>query len=551
MKKPTLFLIFTLFFHSLIAQIPDNCQWAYAPVGTNTFNARVINSTLDLQGNIVETGTIYGVADMDPGTAVSDTSFSLPGYNYYLSKTAADGHLIWIKYFKGFPAVSVFGFNGVKVNSQNEIIVGGNYFGVIDFDLSDAGVDTLSSHQPTYQDYFVAKYDSSGNYLWAFSIGDVSNRVQIQTISLQPNDDILVATNTIGAVDVDPGASVHNTLGGNANLVCYDSNGNYNWHNNIAVTYSYAENYQSLGSDAAANTYLLSVGYYELTVNKFDPNGVRIWAKTIGLFSAGARVTPQSVLVEKINGSFYVAGTFDGTVDFDPGTNSVTQTSNNISYEDGFIAKYDSSMNLLWVNAYPGNIEFGKYSMDFYGTDILLGGSYTGSIDFGNGFIFTSAGMTPFLLKMDANGSATDAFELNGGGNINTLHVASNLSLATSGFVYSTMDMDPGAGILTLTVPNTSSFTAVYSVLTSINNIQESSASIQLFPNPTSGVFTINTGKSNFSTIKIYNITGELIYQSVVNEKTVVDLSAEGAGMYFVTILNEDGEVARKKVVVE
>ncbi|MBL0340883.1 MAG: T9SS type A sorting domain-containing protein [Bacteroidetes bacterium] len=551
MKKITLFLSFTLFIHTLFAQIPDNCQWAYVPVGTNTFNARVINSAIDLQGNIVETGTIYGVADMDPGTAVSDTTFSLPGYNYYLSETAADGRLVWIKYFKGFPAVSVFSFNGVKVNSQNEIIVVGSYFGVIDFDLSDSGVDTIRSRQPTYQDYFVAKYDSSGNYLWAFSIGDVTNRTQIQTVSLQPNDDILVATNTNGPVDVDPGVGIHNSLGGNANLVCYDSNGNYNWVNNIAVNYSYAENYKSLEGDAAGNIYLLSLGYYELTVNKFNSNGVRLWNKTIGLFSAGARVTPQSVLVDKLNGNFYVAGTFDGTVDFDPGPNSVTQTSNNISFEDGFIAKYDSSMGLLWVNAYPGNVEFGKYSMDFYGTDILLGGSYTGSIDFGNGFTFTSGGMTPFLLKIDGSGSTTDAFQLNGSGSFNTLHVESTLSLVTTGAIFTTMDMDPGAATLTLTVPNASSFTAVYSLLTSVNTIQGSSASIQLFPNTSSGIFTINTEKSNFSTIKIYNITGELIYQSIANKKTVVDLSEEGRGMYFVTILNEDGEVANRKVIVE
>jgi hypothetical protein len=551
MKKLVLVLIFTLFIHSLFAQIPVDCQWAYVPVGTNTFNARVINSALDLQGNIVETGTIYGVADMDPGSAISDTSYSLIGYNYYLSKTTADGHLLWIKYFKGFPAVSTFEFNGVKVNSQNEIIVAGNYFGVIDFDLSDSGVDTLRSHQPTYQDFFVAKYDSSGNYMWAFNIGDVSNRVQIQTVALQPDDDILIATNTIGPVDVDPGNAVHNSLGGNANLVCYDSNGNYKWNNNIAVTYSYAENYKSVDCDAASNSYLLSVGYYELTVNKFDPNGVRVWDKTIGLFSAGARVTPQSVLVDKTNGNFYVAGTFDGTVDFDPGPNSVTQTSNNISYEDGFIAKYDSSMNLLWVNAYMGNIEFGKCSMDFYGTDILLGGDYNGSIDFGNGFTFTSAAMTPFLLKINTSGATNDALQLNGSGNFNTLHVASNMSLVTTGFVFSTMDMDPGAGTLTLTVPNASSFTAVYSILTSLNNIQGSSASMQFFPNPSSGVFTVTADKTNSSAMKIYNVAGELVYQSTITKNTVVDISSAGKGIYFIKILNEDGEEVNGKFILE
>jgi len=470
------------------------CNWAYIPDGANAHNT-ISNVALDHQGNIIETGRILGIGDMDPGAGPADTSFSATGYNYYVSKTTSAGHLLWVKYFKSTGPVQVFDFNGVLVNSQDEIIILGKYFGLVDFDLSDAGVDTLRSHMPTYEDYFLAKYDVAGDLVWAFSIGDVSNRTQIQNCALLPNDNILVTTNTNGPVDVDPGINTHNTLGGNANLICYDSNGNYVWNNNIATTYSYSDNLKILDGDAVGNSYLLTVGYYELTVNKFDQNGNRVWDHTIGEFSSGARVNPQSVLVDKVTGDFYVAGTFDDTVDFDPGPAVVTKICNNINYQEGFIARYDSSMNLVWVNAYPAKINFGNYSMDFSVVGVVLVGNVQGTVDFGNGFVFNSPSVqAPFFLEIDPYGNSLDAYVLAGnGGGYNTIQLLNSQSFVASGNIFSTLDLDPSGADLTLTVTSNNFFTAVYaSGTTGVQTIAHEN-STTVYPNPAKEEITVLT----------------------------------------------------------
>ena len=120
-------------------------------------------------------------------------------------------------------------------------------FGVVDFDLSAAGVDTIRSHFPTYPDYFVAKYDAGANHQWAFGIGNpTTSNIEAQSMCIDTNDDIIICANPSGGtpVDVDPGPGVHNTIGGNANIICYNSGGNYVWNNNIATTYSYADDYK-------------------------------------------------------------------------------------------------------------------------------------------------------------------------------------------------------------------------------------------------------------------------------------------------------------------
>ena len=154
MKNRFIFILLLLC-NTIYAQQP--CQWAYIPIGNNAYHTAYYTA-LDNNGDIIQVGKILGVADMDPGTLAGDTSFSPGGFGYYLSKTSVGGHLIWIHYFSQ-PGGGMFEFKGVRVNSANEIVVVGNFFGVVDFDLSTAGVDTIRSHFATYPDYFVVKYD--------------------------------------------------------------------------------------------------------------------------------------------------------------------------------------------------------------------------------------------------------------------------------------------------------------------------------------------------------------------------------------------------------
>lgn len=461
-----LFISFIAFTKLSLAQTA--CQWAYIPVAASSYNYAIAGSTTDANGNIIQVGKIAGVADMDPGPGASEVSLSNPGGNYFLSKTSHTGHLIWIKYFTSPTYISFFDFKGVQVNTNNEIIVLGNFYGLVDFDLSPTGLDTLRSHFGTYPDYFLAKYDSSGNKIWVFNIGINSpNNIESHAMSLLPNNTILVAANpTSSAVDVDPSPAIHNSIGGNANLICYSNNGTYLWNNNIPSTTSLVSTYRCLDADSAQNSYMMSVSSYELTVNKFSSAGARIWSKKIGLFPS-SRVTPYSILTDKMNGSFYIAGTYRGTVDFDPGSVVVNLSGSSGTFEDGFLAKYDSSMNLLWVKNFAGNLIYGKYCLDFSGNDIVAVGRLNGSINFGNGVTLssTSGVSNPFFIKCNSSGTTLNGYVLNGNGGYNSINCNSNQSYHTSGYVSGTCDMDPTAGVASITSGLSTTYTAAYGTL--------------------------------------------------------------------------------------
>ncbi len=122
--------LFTVCLFFSIAGFTQNtsCDWAFAHAGTNTFNGKIYYTAIDNQSNIIQCGTIAGIADMDPGSGPSDTAFTNPGYNYYISKTDISGNLIWLKFFTYTTSIQAFTVNGLEINSLNEIIVLGEYF---------------------------------------------------------------------------------------------------------------------------------------------------------------------------------------------------------------------------------------------------------------------------------------------------------------------------------------------------------------------------------------------------------------------------------------
>lgn len=62
------------------------------------------------------------------------------------------------------------------------------------------------------------------------------------------------------------------------------------------------------------------------------------------------------------------------------------------------------------------------------------------------------------------------------------------------------------------------------------------------YPNPTNGVVTINS-KTNISAISVYNVAGQLLYDSEINDlKSNVDIGAFANGTYFFKVKFEDKE---------
>lgn len=74
---------------------------------------------------------------------------------------------------------------------------------------------------------------------------------------------------------------------------------------------------------------------------------------------------------------------------------------------------------------------------------------------------------------------------------------------------------------------------------------------VRIAPNPTLGIFTVNTGVPA-SMIMVSDIAGRTITQQNSNSTSVsIDLGNEPAGIYFVTILFSDGKTTTQRIVRE
>lgn len=79
-----------------------------------------------------------------------------------------------------------------------------------------------------------------------------------------------------------------------------------------------------------------------------------------------------------------------------------------------------------------------------------------------------------------------------------------------------------------------------------------SDGNISLFPNPANTFMqvVINNNSLQNINIKIYNMVGELISASTINETTMLDVSSLSAGMYYIT-LSSEGYFASRKILIQ
>jgi len=149
----------------------------------------------------------------------------------------------------------------------------------------------------------------------------------------------------------------------------------------------------------------------------------------------------------------YVAGRFRGTIDFDPGPDTVAMT----SYGNGvvpsvYIIKFDRDGQLLWVKVIGST-----GGMDVVGIvkcpddNYFITGTFSGEGDFDPGpdqLLLTANNQDTYLMKMDPDGQLLWAKAIGGDGDeyFTCLSFDADGNIITGGFFLGTADLDPGPG---------------------------------------------------------------------------------------------------------
>jgi len=216
---------------------------------------------------------------------------------------------------------------------------------------------------------------SNGSHTFAAKAFDAAgNSTTSASITATVNNTVTPPSSWIKGI-ASPG-----TDGGNA--VAVDSNGNL-------YTAGYFQGTITLGSIT-----LTSVGSQNIVLAKYSAGGTLQWAERIGLGSE----TPAGIALDS-GGNLFVAGSFSGTTDLSGARTAGSGTS--LSTPSVFLAKYSNTGAYLWAKGFAASTANGVV-VDSAG-NVIITGSFQGTANFGGGPV-TAYGFDTFLAKYTGAG---------------------------------------------------------------------------------------------------------------------------------------------------
>jgi hypothetical protein len=400
-----------------------NYLYAKAIEGTNrAYGDDFVKSiAVDGSGNAYITGYFEGSPDFDPGAGTA--TLTTDGKNAFVLKLSVDGNYVWAnqlgRYSPG-QELSDFG-NGIVVDASGNSFITGSFSGTVDF---DPGPGTAYVTSKGSSDIFIAKFDASGNFLFAKGIGSIKDD-DSKGIAFDGSGNVYITGYFNDTADFDPGQGVVNLATGSRDFFFakYDPFGNYIYAKNIAgandpmgpalaVTstgkvYLTGSFYGTVDFDPGAGVANLTSAR-SCFIAKYDVSGNYVYAKEIG---STAYITPRGIGVDG-SGNAFITGTLSGTADFDPGPGVVNITS---SYPyDVFLAKYDPTGSYVYAKSIPYSRAFG-IAVDNSGNTFITG-SFDGTADFdpGPGVANMDGDDDCFIARYDASGNYVYAKSLRG-----------------------------------------------------------------------------------------------------------------------------------------
>ncbi|HXD91717.1 MAG TPA: T9SS type A sorting domain-containing protein [Bacteroidia bacterium] len=82
-------------------------------------------------------------------------------------------------------------------------------------------------------------------------------------------------------------------------------------------------------------------------------------------------------------------------------------------------------------------------------------------------------------------------------------------------------------------------------------SVSTSELNINIYPNPNNGLFVIEPSETEKQTMRLYDITGNLVLVQVINGKTNIDASNLAEGVYNISITSTEGVTNKRLIIVK
>ncbi len=205
----------------------------------------------------------------------------------------------------GFGSTDSEQIEGSTLDPSGDIILCGTFNRSMDIDISKENQFILTPVSKV--EVYVAKYDPKGNFKWAFNLdGKRGDFHYVRDVATDSDGNIYITGHSNGWIDFDP----------------------------------------SEGKDS------LWTGDNMLYLAKYDPDGNYLWAHVFGTDQYNGQVIGWSLATDKNDGSVYMAGNINDSIDFDPSEGTAPLKSDR--YFEMFLAKYDKDGKYLWAKLFSG-----------------------------------------------------------------------------------------------------------------------------------------------------------------------------------------------------
>jgi hypothetical protein len=365
--------------------------WAHIYENPGVYHQAATSVAVDADGNIVVVGDLQETVDFGTGPLTSAGVEDI-----YVLKLDAAGETVWAQTYGD---VDIQRAAAVAVSTDGGIVLTGDFSGTVDF-----GGEPIVNNDSGL-DMYVAALGPDGSHRWSIGTGDAQQQ-NGRGIAIDGDGNVVVCGDFRGQMDFGGGVLTGDLT--DVFVAKFSAEGEHLWSFNNddgGDDYCWSVAIDGTGNIGIVGRYLGDLVFSGTILEGdtfdaykfaavFDPQGTLTWSRGFGSGEYGETGSDRDEVAFDSAGNMILAGAAFEEVDFGGGPLMPMSFS-------PFVAKLDPSGAHLWSNVWGSDhrqvgLGLAIDSMD----DIVVGGEFTGDLDFGFGEMSVLGNPDAFIVRL-------------------------------------------------------------------------------------------------------------------------------------------------------